>query len=29
VYDFTQELSAPVAAALPQAIQAVLDELKN
>jgi hydrogenase maturation protease len=29
VYDFTQELSGPVAATLPQAVQAVLDELKK
>jgi len=29
VYDFTQELSAAVAAAVPQAVQSVLDALKN
>jgi hydrogenase maturation protease len=29
VYDFTQELSAPVAAALPQAVALVLDSLNH
>jgi len=29
VYDFTQELSSAVAAAVPQAVQSVLDVLKN